>query len=67
MRYILSFIVLLAVSPAVHASKTVSGVVAVSTGPMQAFTQSIGRELTAGDDVFMNDEIETGATTRAQV
>ena len=34
---------------------------------MKAVTQSVDRNLTAGDDVFMNDEVETGAKTRAQV
>ncbi|MGB2564424.1 MAG: FecR family protein, partial [Parvibaculales bacterium] len=67
MRRILSLIVFLAISNTAYGSKTVSGVVAVSTGPMQAYTQSIGRDLAAGDDVFLNDEVETGETTRAQV
>ena len=31
---------------------------------MQAYTQSIGRDLAAGDDVFLNDEVETGEATR---
>ena len=57
----------LAISNTAYGSKTVSGVVAVSTGPMQAYTQSIGRDLAAGDDVFLNDQVETGETTRAQV
>lgn len=48
-------------------ARPVSGVVAVSTGPMQAFSQAIGRDLSAGDDVFLNDEVETGVKTRAQV
>ncbi|MDB2488133.1 FecR domain-containing protein [Alphaproteobacteria bacterium] len=48
-------------------ARTVSGVVAVSTGPMQAFTEAVGRNLIAGDDVFLNDEVETGKATRAQV
>ena len=67
MRYLVSFIILTVVSSGAYASKTVSGVVAVSTGPMKAVTQSVDRNLTAGDDVFMNDEVETGAKTRAQV
>ena len=67
MRPIIALVMLLAWSGSAHASKSVSGVVAVSTGPMQAYTQSIGRDLAAGDDVFMNDEVETGETTRAQV
>jgi hypothetical protein len=67
MRRFLYLIVFFAVSNTAHGSKTVSGVVAVSTGPMQAYTQSIGRDLAAGDDVFLNDEVETGETTRAQV
>ena len=67
MRKLVSFIILFALSGSAYASKTVSGVVAVSTGPMQAFTQSVGRSLTAGDDVFMNDQVETGEATRAQV
>ena len=67
MRKLGSLIILLALSGSAYASKTVSGVVAVSTGPMQAFTQSVGRSLTAGDDVFMNDQVETGEATRAQV
>lgn len=67
MRPIIALIILLAWSGSAHARKSVSGVVAVSTGPMQAYTQSIGRDLAAGDDVFMNDEVETGETTRAQV
>ena len=67
MRHIVSFFVLIVMSSSAYASKTVSGVVAVSTGPMQAFTQSVGRNLSAGDDVFMNDEVETGDATRAQV
>jgi hypothetical protein len=48
-------------------ARTVSGVVAVSTGPMQAFTEAVGRNLIAGDDVFLNDAVETGEATRAQV
>ena len=67
MRIILSLTLFVAIGSPAYASKTVSGVVAVSTGPMQAYTQSIGRNLSAGDDVFMNDEVETGDTTRAQV
>ena len=67
MRHLVSFIILTVVSSGAYASKTVSGVVAVSTGPMKAVTQSVDRNLTAGDDVFMNDEVETGAKTRAQV
>ena len=67
MRRILYLIVFLVISNTAYGSKTVSGVVAVSTGPMQAYTQSIGRDLAAGDDVFLNDEVETGETTRAQV
>ena len=67
MRRILSIIMFLAISNTAYGSKTVSGVVAVSTGPMQAYTQSIGRDLAAGDDVFLNDQVETGETTRAQV
>ena len=73
MRPIIALVMLLAWSGSAHASKSVSGVVAVSTGPMQAYTPStgrdlaIGRDLVAGDEVFMNDEVETGAKTRAQV
>jgi hypothetical protein len=73
MRPIIALVMLLAWSGSAHASKSVSGVVAVSTGPMQAYTSStgrnlaIGRDLVAGDEVFMNDEVETGAKTRAQV
>ena len=73
MRPIIALVMLLAWSGSAHASKSVSGVVAVSTGPMQAYTSStgrnlaIGRDLIAGDEVFMNDEVETGAKTRAQV
>ena len=67
MRHLVSLIILTVVSSGAYASKTVSGVVAVSTGPMKAVTQSVDRNLTAGDDVFMNDEVETGAKTRAQV
>ena len=39
-------------------------VVAVSTAQCK-FTQSVGRSLTAGDDVFMNDQVETGEATRS--
>ena len=67
MRPIIALVMLLAWSGSADARQSVSGVVAVSTGPMQAYTQSIGRDLAAGDDVFMNDEVETGETTRAQV
>ena len=67
MRYLVSLIILTVVSSGAYASKTVSGVVAVSTGPMKAVAQSVDRNLTAGDDVFMNDEVETGEKTRAQV
>ena len=53
------------------ANRPVSGVVAVSTGPMQAkYTDAmreIGRDLVAGDNVFLNDEVETGRKTQAQV
>ena len=52
-------------------ARALSGVVAVSTGPMQASYdeagQVIGRDLTAGDDVFLNDEVSTGKSTQAQV
>ena len=53
------------------ADRVISGVVAVSTGPMQAKhdrgAQAIGRELSAGDNVFLNDEVSTGEQTKAQV
>ena len=53
------------------ANRPVSGVVAVSTGPMQAkyvdAAREIGRDLQAGDSVFLNDEVETGRRTQAQV
>ena len=65
-----SFIVLAILSGLIGLAaeaRTVSGVVAVSTGPMQAFTETVGRNLIAGDDVFLNDEVETGKATRAQV
>lgn len=75
MRYFLTMTLtaILAVLPGTAAlanqtgGRSISGVVAVSTGPMQAYTQSIGRDLAAGDDVFLNDEVETGKATRAQV
>jgi hypothetical protein len=65
-----SFIVLAILSGLIGLAaeaRTVSGVVAVSTGPMQAFTEAVGRNLIAGDDVFLNDAVETGEATRAQV
>ena len=65
-----SFIVLAILSGLIGLAaeaRTVSGVVAVSTGPMQAFTEAVGRNLIAGDDVFLNDAVETGKATRAQV
>ena len=59
------------VSSQAAADRVISGVVAVSTGPMQAKhdrgTQAIGRELSAGDNVFLNDEVSTGEKTKAQV
>lgn len=71
MRLILAFLLSLGFIGPASANRPVSGVVAVSTGPMQAFSQvsnqAIGRDLTAGDNVFLNDEVETGKKTRAQV
>lgn len=71
MRLILAFLLSLGFIGQASANRPVSGVVAVSTGPMQAFSQvsnqAIGRDLTAGDNVFLNDEVETGKKTRAQV
>lgn len=71
MRLIIAFLLSLGFVGQASANRPVSGVVAVSTGPMQAFSQvsnrAIGRDLTAGDNVFLNDEVETGKKTRAQV
>ncbi|MDA8775866.1 FecR family protein [Alphaproteobacteria bacterium] len=66
-HYLIALILVFGLTGLGAEARTVSGVVAVSTGPMQAFSQAVGRNLTAGDDVFLNDEVETGKTTRAQV
>lgn len=67
MRHFIALILVFGLTGLGAEARTISGVVAVSTGPMQAFSQAVGRNLTAGDDVFLNDEVETGKTTRAQV
>ena len=71
MRIIYLVLALGLVSSHAAADRVISGVVAVSTGPMQAKhdrgTQAIGRELSAGDNVFLNDEVSTGEQTNAQV
>lgn len=52
-------------------ARPLSGIIAVSTGPMSASylrnNRPIGRNLAAGDDVFLNDEVRTGTRTKAQV
>ena len=50
----------LALIGAAKASNPISGIVAVSTGPMQAYTQAVGRDLEIGDNVYLNDAVETG-------
>lgn len=67
MRHFIALILVFGLTGLGAEARTISGVVAVSTGPMQAFSQAVGRNLTAGDDVFLNDEVETGKKTRAQV
>ncbi|MDG1007493.1 MAG: FecR family protein, partial [Alphaproteobacteria bacterium] len=67
MRLLIILVVTLGMAGQAAANQPVSGVVAVSTGPMKAFSQAIGRDLSAGDDVYLNDEVETGKKTRAQV
>jgi ferric-dicitrate binding protein FerR (iron transport regulator) len=67
MRLLIILVVTLGMTGQAAANQPVSGVVAVSTGPMKAFSQAIGRDLSAGDDVYLNDEVETGKKTRAQV
>ncbi|NBR78752.1 MAG: hypothetical protein EBT71_01715, partial [Alphaproteobacteria bacterium] len=52
-------------------ARPLSGIVAVSTGPMSASylhdDRPRARDLAAGDDVFLNDEVRTGTRTKAQV
>ena len=71
MRIFLYSIAIISLIGSASANRPVSGVVAVSTGPMQAkytdAAREIGRDLAAGDNVFLNDEVETGRETQAQV
>ena len=70
---ILTACILLVTGAATHKTEArpLSGIVAVSTGPMSASylrnNRPIGRDLAAGDDVFLNDEVRTGTRTKAQV
>lgn len=51
------------------AARPVSGVVAVSTGPMTAYmdVETDKRNLAIGDDVLLMDTVETSSRTKAQV
>lgn len=51
------------------AARPVSGVVAVSTGPMTAYmeVETDKRNLAIGDDVLLMDTVETSTRTKAQV
>ena len=71
MRLFLYLFAIASLIGSASANRPVSGVVAVSTGPMQAkytdANREIGRDLGAGDSVFLNDEIATGRRTKAQI
>ena len=58
MRIFLYSIAIISLIGSASANRPVSGVVAVSTGPMQAkytdAAREIGRDLAAGDNVFLN-------------
>ena len=67
MRKLVFIFSCLALIGVAKASNPISGIVAVSTGPMQAYTEAVGRDLEIGDNVYLNDAVETGKATRAQV
>ena len=57
--------------PALAAQRPVSGVVAVTTGILQArhtdMGRTIGRDVDTGGAIFLNDEVETDKRTKAQI
>ena len=71
MRLFLFAITFASLIGSASANRPISGVVAVSTGPMQAkfsdVGREIGRDIKAGDSIFLNDEVKTGRRTKAQI